>query len=215
MSKGKLMINSVPAQSPVLYKIEGLADKSFTQSINQSIEQRRVLVFRSAPSWLFDKAIDSLKAAGPLVIDVYCPKTISSQLASRNDLGMIIDDNWDGFYRSKCITKALVSKLRARRYDQIIILYNDAFGEAYGPLRKLAFKIGASQVSSLNINLLWSGLKGEGIIGRYLLPRKWFYNLMLVVFTIEIIATTLWDRMAFTMRRLVGLKPPMPKPHAR
>jgi hypothetical protein len=209
------MINSVPAQSTVLYKLEGAKDAPLTVSANQRTEERRVLIFRSAPSWLFDKAVDSLRAGGPSVIDVYCPKSVSSQLSARGDLGKVIDDNWDGFFRSKCITKALVAKLRARRYDQIIILYNDAFGEAYGPLRKLAFKVGASQVSSLNINLLWSGLKGQGIIGRYLLPRQWFYNLMLVVFTIEIIATTLWDRTVFTLRRLVGSRPQLPPRHAR
>jgi hypothetical protein len=186
-----------------------------TNAVNPSIKDRRVLIFRSAPSWLFEKALDSLKAGGPVDIDVYCPRSISAHLAARNDLGIIFDDNWDGFYRSKCITPALVAKLRARRYDQIILLYNDAFGEAYGPLRKLAFKVGAPRVSSLNINLLWSGLKSQGIVGRYLLPRKWFYNLMLGIFTIEIITTTLWDRIVFTMRRLVGGTPRMPQRHAR
>lgn len=209
------MIDTAPVQAYSRYRSVDSKGKVLTDAANRSIKERRVLIFRSAPSWLFEKALDSVKAGSPAAIDVYCPRSCSAQLAARSDFAFVFDDNWDGFYRSKYITQALVSKLCARRYDQIILLYNDVFGEAYGPLRKLAFKVGAPRVSSLNINLLWSGLKNQGIVGRYLLPRKWFYNLMLVIFTIEIIATTLWDRMVFTMRRLTGWIPPMPKRHAR
>lgn len=181
---------------------------------NSGASCKRALIVRSAPSWLFEKALRHLKDGHPdVTVDVYAPKTVAPSLRDREDIGEVFDDNWDGFYRKEYITPALTGKLQSKNYDHIVILYNDNWGEDYGPLRRLVFKIkpATGRVSSFNINQLWSGLSSEGIIGRYLLPRKWAYNVMVMVFALEIIVTTIIDRTAFTIRKFRDKSVPIPQ----
>ncbi len=186
-----------------------------TSETSETDRNEKVLLIRSAPSWLFEKAIENLRSGEGVVIDVYCPKSVTGQLAGRDDINEVIDDNWDGFFKKSCVTKTLVEKLAARKYDHVLLLYNDTFGEGYGPLRKLAFKIRPGKVSSMNINQVISGLKNEGILGRFFLPRKWFYNIMVVMFAFEILFVTIWETIAYRMKKILRVKQELPQKHKR
>lgn len=162
----------------------------------------KILVFRSAAGWIVEKAIDDLKTIEPAPqIDVYSPKAYSDEMRQNSDIHEVIDTGWDGFFKKKSITKALVSDLQARQYDRVVVVYSDIHGDNYDALRALAFKIKGKQVHSFNCRLTWTKLESQGFLMRYVLPRKWFYNVMVVVFCVEIIATTVWDRTLFMLKR--------------
>lgn len=175
----------------------------------------RTLIIRSGPSWLFEKTLAIVGGKQGSRIDVYCPKSVTPQLAGRKDIESVFDYNWEGFYKYSFITAELVGKLSARRYEHVIIMYNDAFGEGYGPFRKLAFKIKPGAVSSVNINMLFSGLASEGVLGRFFLPRKWFYNVMIAIFTVEIVTVTVWDRVKFALKKALRIRAQLPTKHKR
>jgi len=184
---------------------------------NQGAEAgRKILILRSAPSWLFQKALENILADNNNpIVDVYCPKSTSGQLKSDKRLRNVIDDHWEGFFSRSNITTHLVKKLADEKYDLVVILYNDVFGENYGALRRLAVKIGAKSVVSFNINMTWSKLNGAGTIRRFFLPRKWAYNIMVVFFSAEIIVTTFVYWSSHRFRRLFSIPTALPQKHKK
>lgn len=174
----------------------------------------KILIFRSAPSWMLESAIDTVLSGNEKAdIDVYCPKSVSNFLKDDKRLRNVIDHNWHGFFESSNINSILVDKLSGEKYDQVIILYNDVFGEDYTAIRRLAFKIKPKVVSSYNINRTWTTINGVGTIRRYFLPRKWAYNVMMVVFTIEIIYVASISWLRYRFRQLFSIKIPLPEQH--
>ncbi len=177
---------------------------------------KKILIIRSAPTWLFEKAVEKLMSGNEKpVIDVYCPQIISAQLQSDKRFHAIIDDNWDGFFCWSSMTGSLVRKLTENKYDKVVILYNDIFGEDHGALRRLAFKIKPCKVVSLNTNITWSRLNGEGALRRFFLPHKWVYSAMILLFTLEIIALTFLDWLRYKLHIHALIKVRLPQKHKR
>ena len=167
-------------------------------------QPEKVLIFRSGASWIFDRAVSDLNAGEPSpCIDVYSPQAYSAELRDRGEFNDVIDTGWRGIFRKGDITSELLTAFRRRRYDRIVIIYSDIHGDHYEALRLLAFKIQASRVHSFNCNLVWTRLERQSWLRRYVLPRKWFYNVMVVVFCLELVATTFWDRSVYVLKRLL------------
>lgn len=178
--------------------------------MSSSVE--KILLFRSGPAFLFEEAIKQLKSNDPSChIDVYVPEALVPLVADREDIDRYFSTNWEGMFTKASITSELVRQFKQQNYTKLVILYNNPYGEGYGALRRLAFRIRPPRVMAFSINRTWSHLKREGILGRYLLPHRWAYNAITIVFSLEIILTTLWDMLLYKLGRFSTQRMPLPE----
>lgn len=164
-------------------------------------KREKVLLFRSGATWIVKRALEDLTGVEPKpLVDVLSPVAYAGEMAAMEGVNKVVTGNWEGMFRASSVTPELLAGLKAEGYDKVVVVYSDVHGENYDALRSLAFKIAPEGgVHTINCRLLWNRLAKEDRLIRYLLPRKWFYNLMLAVFCVEIVTTALWDRFTYAL----------------
>lgn len=120
---------------------------SETFSRNGRREARRVLLLRSTRMWHIRLAVESLRAAGSEVT-LLGQNRIQPDLADLGGLDAFYSYG-DGHMHPESIERDLLSTLREKNYDLVLVPYNNMTGRSYENVRKVAHRIAADRVAAV------------------------------------------------------------------